>query len=80
MITPEPLALAEIVDGVLFVCLSGSTAVSDSLEATRILAERGVRVGAILNGVKQSPFAQNRYKKYSYYYQSQPAAGDRNEA
>ena len=79
MITPEPLALAEVVDGVLFVCLSGGTAVSDSVEATRILAERGVRVGAILNGVKQSPFAQNRYKKYSYYYQSQPPAGDRTE-
>ncbi len=68
MITPEPLSLAEVTDGVIYVCRSGNTSVSDSLEAVKVLEERGVKVAAILNGVKNSPFIQNRYSKYSYYY------------
>ncbi|GEM_PF-1883648 len=72
MITPEPLSLAEVTDGVIYVCRSGSTSVGDSLEAVKILQERGIRVAAVLNGVKRSPFAQNRYSRYAYYYQSQP--------
>jgi capsular exopolysaccharide synthesis family protein len=72
MITPEPLSLAEVVDGVLFVCLSGGTVASDAREAAEILAERGSKVGVVLNGVRDTPFAKNRYKKYSQYYQAQP--------
>ena len=72
MITPEPMALSEVVDGVIFVCRSGGTVVSEAQEAIEILSERGVKVGAIVNGVESSPFVQNRYTKYSYYYQSQP--------
>jgi len=68
MITPEPLSLAEVTDGVIYVCRSGNTSVSDSIEAVEILEERGVRVAAVLNGVRTSPFIQNRYTKYSYYY------------
>ena len=72
MITPEPLALTEVVDGVIFVCLSGGTVVSEAREASEILLERGAKVGVVVNGVRSSPFEQNRYKKYSYYYQAQP--------
>lgn len=72
MITPEPLSLTEVVDGVLFVCLSGGTVVSEVQEAIQILEERGTKVGVVLNGLKGSPFEANRYKKYSYYYQVQP--------
>jgi capsular exopolysaccharide synthesis family protein len=75
MITPEPLSLAEVTDGVIYVCRSGNTSVSDSLEAVGVLEERGVRVAAVLNGVKGSPFIQNRYSKYSYYY-GQPGADE----
>jgi capsular exopolysaccharide synthesis family protein len=76
MITPEPLSLAEVTDGVIYVCRSGNTSVSDSLEAVQILEERGVEVAAVLNGVRASPFIENRYQKYSYYYQVQPKAGE----
>jgi capsular exopolysaccharide synthesis family protein len=76
MITPEPLSLAEVTDGVIYVCRSGNTAVSDSLEAVQILEERGVDVAAILNGVHPSPFIENRYQKYSYYYQVPPKPGE----
>jgi capsular exopolysaccharide synthesis family protein len=72
MITPEPLSLTEVVDGVIFICRSGETVVSEAKEATQILEERGVRVAAVLNGIRSSPFEHNRYKKYSYYYQDQP--------
>ncbi len=75
MITPEPLSLAEVTDGVIYVCRSGNTSVSDSLEAVEVLEERGVKVAAVLNGVKGSPFIQNRYTKYSYYY-GQPSADE----
>ncbi len=68
MITPEPLSLAEVTDGVIYICRSGNTSISDSLEAVKILEERGVKVAAVLNGLKSSPFIQNRYTQYSYYY------------
>src|SRR5690606_33043397 len=74
LITPEPLALVEVVDGILFVCLSGGTVAADAADAVGILEERGVKVAAILNGMRDSPFARNHYKKYSYYYQAQTAA------
>ena len=72
MITPEPLSLAEIADGVLFVCRSGLTIASEARDAIEILRERNPRVAGILNGARLSPFEENRYKKYSYYYQVQP--------
>jgi succinoglycan biosynthesis transport protein ExoP len=73
MITPEPLSLAEHTDGVLFVCRSGMTSASEAREAVQILSERNPNVAAILNGSRISPFDENRYRKYSYYYQVQPA-------
>jgi polysaccharide biosynthesis transport protein len=72
MITPEPLSLLDLVDGVVFVCFSGATVASEALEAVGILKERRVRIAAILNGIKSSPFQANRYKKYTYYYQAAP--------
>jgi capsular exopolysaccharide synthesis family protein len=74
MITPEPLSLAELTDGVVFVCRAGLTVASEAREAIEILQERTKKVAVILNGVKTSPFQENRYTKYSYYYQgtSQP--------
>jgi len=73
MITPEPLSLADQVDGVVFVCRSGMTAVREAREAVEILFERNPKIAAILNGSKISPFEENRYRKYSYYYQVQSA-------
>ncbi|HKP97254.1 MAG TPA: AAA family ATPase [Fibrobacteria bacterium] len=73
MITPEPLSLAELADGVIFVCRSGLTGASEAREAIEILGERNKKVAALLNGAMVSPFEENRYKKYSYYYQVQPA-------
>ncbi|MBW8889557.1 MAG: P-loop NTPase [Fibrobacteres bacterium] len=73
MITPEPLSLADQVDGVVFVCRSGVTAAREAREAVDILFERNARVSCILNGSKISPFEENRYRKYSYYYQVQSA-------
>jgi capsular exopolysaccharide synthesis family protein len=73
MITPEPLSLAEHADGVLFVCRSGVTSASEAREAVEILKERNANIAVILNGCKTSPFEENRYKKYSYYYQVQPS-------
>jgi polysaccharide biosynthesis transport protein len=68
MITPEPLSLAELVDGVIFVTRSGLTPVAPAREALQTLQDRGVRVAVVLNGVHHSPFEDDRYKKYSYYY------------
>jgi capsular exopolysaccharide synthesis family protein len=76
MITPEPLSLAELVDGVVFVCRSGVTVASEAKEAVASLRERKVRVEALLNGVKDTPFQSSRYKKYTYYYQVQPVPGE----
>jgi capsular exopolysaccharide synthesis family protein len=76
MITPEPLSLAELVDGVVFVCRSGVTVASEAKEAVSSLRERKVRVEALLNGVKDTPFQGSRYKKYNYYYQVQPVPGE----
>ncbi len=73
MITPEPLSLAELADGVLFVCRSGMTVAAEAREAVEILRDRNENVAVILNGCKTSPFEENRYKKYSYYYQVQPS-------
>jgi capsular exopolysaccharide synthesis family protein len=73
MITPEPLSLAESADGIIFVCRSGMTSASEARDAVEFLRERNPRIAAILNGSKTSPFEANRYKKYSYYYQVQPA-------
>ncbi|MDB5103912.1 MAG: Capsular polysaccharide synthesis enzyme CpsD, exopolysaccharide synthesis [Fibrobacteres bacterium] len=73
MITPEPLSLAEAVDGIIFVCRSGMTLASEARDAVEFLKERNLKVSALLNRVKTSPFEANRYKKYSYYYQVQPA-------
>lgn len=72
MITPEPLSLAELADGILFVCRSGVTSASEAREAVEMLKERNANIAVILNGSKTSPFEENRYKKYSYYYQVQP--------
>jgi polysaccharide biosynthesis transport protein len=71
MITPEPLSLAENVDGVIFICRAGLTSAREAREAVGTLRERNTRLGAILNGSKTSPFEVNRYAKYSYYYQVQ---------
>lgn len=73
MITPEPLSLAELADGVLFICRSGMTVASEARDAIQILRERNSRIAAILNGSKTSPFEENRYRKYAYYYQVQPS-------
>lgn len=73
MITPEPLSLADQVDGVVFVTRSGITAAREAREAVQILLERTPKIAAILNGSKISPFEENRYRKYSYYYQVQSA-------
>ncbi|MDB5047969.1 MAG: hypothetical protein JWO30_1040 [Fibrobacteres bacterium] len=72
MITPEPLSLAEMADGIIFVCRSGMTIASEARDAIEILRERNTKIAAVLNGAKTSPFEENRYKKYSYYYQVQP--------
>lgn len=80
MITPEPLSLAEIVDGVLFVTRSGVTPVSAAREALQVLRDRDVRVAAVLNGVQHSPFEDDRYQKYSAYYREgalRPPTGSR---
>jgi hypothetical protein len=45
------------------------------MEAVGILKDRNIRVEALLNGVKDTPFVSNRYKKYSYYYQVPPMPG-----
>jgi capsular exopolysaccharide synthesis family protein len=71
MITPEPLSLAENVDGVIFICRAGLTSAREARVAVGTLRERNTRLGAILNGSKTSPFEVNRYAKYSYYYQVQ---------
>jgi Mrp family chromosome partitioning ATPase len=76
MITPEPLSLAELADGVIFVCRSGSTVASEAREAVDVLKERRVKVVALLNGVRNTPFQSNRYHKYSYYYSVQPTPGE----
>lgn len=73
MITPEPLSLAESADGIIFVCRSGLTIASEARDAIDFLRERNNRIAAFLNGVMTSPFEENRYKKYSYYYQVQTA-------
>ncbi len=75
-ITPEPLALAELADGIVFVVRSGITSAAEARDAVASLRERNIHIGALLNGVKASPFEENRYKKYSYYYQVQPTPGD----
>ena len=77
MITPEPLSLAEGTDGVIFVCRSGLTTAGEAREAVQSLGERGVKVAAILNGVRDTPFQRNRYHKYAYYYHVQPKPGDK---
>lgn len=71
MITPEPLSLADHVDGVIFICRVGMTSASEAREAVGTLRQRSRNVGAIMNGSKNSPFEVNRYSKYSYYYQVQ---------
>jgi Mrp family chromosome partitioning ATPase len=73
MITPEPLSLAEHADGLIFVCRAGVTSAHEAREAVEILFERNPNIAALLNGSKTSPFEENRYRKYSYYYQVQPA-------
>lgn len=73
MITPEPLSLAELADGIIFVCRSGVTAASEAKEGVELLQDRQVKVVALLNGARTSPFHANRYRKYSYYYQAQSA-------
>jgi capsular exopolysaccharide synthesis family protein len=75
LITPEPLSLAEVTDGVIFVCRSGVTAASEAREAVATLHDRKVRIAVILNGVRDTFFARSRYKKYSYYYQVQSKPG-----
>jgi hypothetical protein len=52
------------------------TSAGEAREAVEALMERNGRVFALLNGVKASPFEDNRYRKYSYYYQVQPAEGE----
>ncbi len=71
LITPDPLSLAELVDGIVFVCRSGYTVASEARDAVEILKERNSKVAVLLNWVKGSPFEENRYHKYSYYYQVQ---------
>lgn len=71
LITPEPLSLAELADGIVFICRSGYTVASEAREAVEILKERNPKVAVLLNWVKASPFEENRYTKYSYYYQVQ---------
>lgn len=75
LITPEPLSLAEVTDGVIFVCRSGVTAASEAREAVATLLDRRVPVAVILNGVHDTFFARSRFRKYSYYYQVQPKPG-----
>jgi capsular exopolysaccharide synthesis family protein len=68
LITPEPLALVGLVDGVIFVTRSEVTPVSQAQELLQILRERRVKTAAVLNAVRYSPFEDSRYQKYSKYY------------
>ncbi len=67
-ITADPLSLLDCVDGVVYVCRSGMTAVSDARDALQLVMDRKVKIGMIVNAVTRSPFQGNRYSKYGYYY------------
>ena len=73
-ITSEPLALCELVDGVIFVCRSGVTTLGNAKEAIEHLYERHIKVGTILNGVNFTLFEKNRYLKYNAYYQGKDSS------
>jgi polysaccharide biosynthesis transport protein len=77
MITPEPLALVGLVDGVVFVTRSGVTPVGAAQELLEVLKERRVKTAAVLNAVRYSPFEDSRYQKYSKYYHEEAAGLNR---
>lgn len=75
LITPEPLSLAEVTVGVIFVCRSGVTTASEAREAVDTFLDRNMRVAVILNAVRDTFFDRSRFRKYSYYYHVQPNPG-----
>jgi len=67
-ITPEPLGLLDEVDGVVFVCRSGMVSASAAKASVELMSSRKVKIAAVLNGLEFTPFEDNHYRKYAYYY------------
>jgi capsular exopolysaccharide synthesis family protein len=70
LITPDSLSIFSEVDGVIFVCCSGLTLVSEAWESVRSIQQRKIKIATVLNGTHITPFQDNQYKKYGYYYKT----------
>jgi tyrosine-protein kinase Etk/Wzc len=68
IVTADPLNLARLAKGVVYVIRSGEVAAGEAARALEPFRERGLPLGAVINGIRRSPSDENYYARYGYYY------------
>jgi tyrosine-protein kinase Etk/Wzc len=76
IVTADPLNIAPMCNGVLYVARSGQVTAREASRALEPFLEREYPMAAVINGIRRSPADENYYARYGYYYQNndpQPA-------
>jgi Mrp family chromosome partitioning ATPase len=74
IVTADPLGMAPLARGVLFVIRSGAVAAREAQRALEPFRDRDIPLAVAVNGIRSSPADDNYFHKYGYYY-AVPAAG-----
>lgn len=70
IVTADPLNIAPMCNGVLYVVRSGQVAAREASRALEPFLEREYPLVAVVNGIRRSPADENYYARYGYYYQN----------
>lgn len=70
IVTADPLNIAPMCNGVLYVLRSGQVSAREASRALEPFVERGYPMVSVVNGIRRSPADENYYARYGYYYQN----------
>lgn len=68
IVTADPLGMARLAKGVLYVVRSGVATTREAIRALEPFRDRDVPLAAVVNGIHRSPTDENYFHKYGYYY------------
>lgn len=68
IVTADPLGMAPLARGVLFVIRSGEVAAREAQRALEPFRDRNIHLAVAMNGIHSSPADDNYFHKYGYYY------------
>jgi Mrp family chromosome partitioning ATPase len=69
IVTSDPLGMAPLSRGVLYVVRSGVVSTRESTRALEPFRDREIPLAVVVNGIRRSPADENYFHKYGYYYQ-----------